>query len=205
MVRCIGATPDSLLSRHLYQSIAQELGLVDSSPATTGPADNSGAAHWILRLVRQMPAGTHLTLILAEIDQLDAPLLPAADLPDSVRLLCTCSASGAQQPTGSCWTVHSLPPTAIQQDPGELFSLLEQQFSTQVLGSVSLALSICPVTQCDVEEALAGEIAAQDVRSVLQALGKLKTKKERKATTTKMFTVYKNIDRRCRVRLDAME
>ena len=90
--RCIGLTPDTLLAEDLYRSIRSEL-------SSNASMDNE--LHWIVRLGLCLPSGTRLTLVLVNIDRLDAwSAVPVARLPDNVRLL----ASTSGQTIVSGWT-----------------------------------------------------------------------------------------------------
>lgn len=100
---------------------------------------------------------------------MDDVTLPAC-LPENVQLVCT--SYRVQQPPGSSWAVYSLTPRFPAEEPSELFNRVEQLFSSDKVGAVSLALSIGHLTQADLEERLAGDLPVDELSSVIQLLGK---------------------------------
>ena len=166
VVRCIGLTPDTLLSRHLHSSILRELELIDKTQDDDGPT--SSQLHWVERLGRLLPTDTFLTLILAGIDQLVDFCPFPAQLPDNIQLVAT----SCRQPESWPLAVHSPVPS---KDPPTLlddfFHQLEVKFSKESVTQVVFALSFGPVTEAELKEVSAPDLSAEDVSSLLESLG----------------------------------
>lgn len=166
VARCIGVGADSLVSRHLYESIVRELDLIDIE-------DGDGGSHWVERLGRKLPVDTNaLTLILAGIDQLVDFTLPCR-LPENIRLIAT----GCRLGMGADWaSVQNLAvpvPPSLSDTAAELFTQLEQQFGSASAGKVASALTFGPVSEAELQEVCVPDLSAEDVATSLRILGTL--------------------------------
>lgn len=165
VVRCIGLTPDTLLSRHLHSSILRELELIDKTQDDDGP---SSSLHWVERLGRLLPADTFLTLILAGIDQLVDFCPFPAQLPDNIQLVATVCRQSDSWPLAVHSPVPSKDPSTLL---GDFFHQLEVKFSKESVTQVVTALSFGPVTEAELKEVCTPDLSAEDVSTLLESLG----------------------------------
>lgn len=196
-VRIAGASPDTLLANHLYQSIRHEL--VGQSKDVTTTADG----HWMERIGCQLPRDTRLTIVLAGIDRLDSWGLISLDkLPDNVRLIVICSShmkdvrgwttihmSCPEGPPPSAWSADAIlarftSADAIDAILTPFFDDMERQYpadfvektcavmnlASGVAGCHSSGLTEEEWRQC-LECLSVGEHLTQHLRQLIQSLG----------------------------------